>query len=135
MGYITIEDYGRFFKSDKLAQAFEDDKLTPDQIRSSIEKSAITTVKDSLWKYDIESIFTITGDDRHSNVVDWVMNLAIYKLYMRLPDDFVPESVIKNYNDTRSDLQKISDGHKNVNLPTLGKLRKFKWGSQPPRSH
>ena len=68
------------------------------------------------------------------------MNLAVYFFYERIPDEQVPARVVKNYDDTRSDLDKIARGKLSVTLTHLtdddGKKETvFHWGSNPKRSH
>ena len=68
-------------------------------------------------------------------------HLAIYDIYDRVPDEDVPERVIKNYDDTWVQLMNASAGKLSLDLPkatdpeTGKKKTKFRGGSMPPRTH
>ena len=52
----------------------------------------------------------------------------------------VPDRVVKDYDDCMETLEKISDGKKNVDLPSLlddeeAIITTRRWGSQTARSH
>lgn len=106
---------------------------------------AESIVTDYLYQhYNTELIFSKTGSDRSKTVLNWLKHIAMYQLYERIPDELVPERIIKNYNDTIQYLKEISGGDHSLNLPrrtTEGlteagqKKTKFKWGSQKQRSN
>ena len=68
------------------------------------------------------------------------MNLAVYFFYERIPDEQVPARIVKNYDDTRSDLEKIARGKMHTTLESMlnddeTKKTIFSWSSNPPREH
>jgi hypothetical protein len=90
--------------------------------------------------YDTQQIFNATGNSRDMQLVGWARYITLYKVYERVPDAQVPDRVVKNYDDTLTDLRKVSDGRMSMNLPRKvepdgTKKTKFRWGSQPKRSH
>lgn len=97
--------------------------------------------------YNPTDEFTKTGTNRNYQILNWGIDIALYLLYQKIADYEVPDKVIKNYDDTIGDLQKLSLGKIRVNLPAntgdgsqgngLGDqgvgLRRI--GSAPKRSH
>lgn len=135
--FITKADYLLHITDQRINQIIED----TDAILDDAEDTAIAVVKDALKaRYDVDTIFAAVGAARAKNVMLWVKRLAIYYIYDRIPDDLVPERVVKNYNETMDHLEAISDGKRSVDLPILidedgNKSTKLRWGSQDARSH
>jgi hypothetical protein len=88
--------------------------------------------------------FTKTGVNRNYQILNWAINIALYLMYQKIEDYDVPNKVIKNYDDTIEELQKLSVGKIKVNLPpavvdsgtsadTGTGLRRI--GSSPKRTH
>ena len=106
------------------------------------ELSAMAHIENSLSElYDLNAEFAKVDSERHRSLVDWTLNLAMYFLYERIPDDQLPPRVVKNYDDTLSIIGKIESGKKNTTLAklvseTTGKKRtSFRWGSQAKKTH
>lgn len=137
MAFITKEDLKTNIRAYRLDQIIDDDDTIIEQ--ASEEAEAIVT--DHLHQYyDTRKIFNASGSDRLSNVLGWVKHIALYKIYERVPDELVPERVVKHYDETLTYLGKIAEGRVPVKLPriiTAGGIKKtkFKWGSVPRRSH
>lgn len=137
MAFIEEADYKVKIREARLMQVIEED---PDLLDVA-EETAIQVVRDALHsRYDVAAIFATTAGSRPKQVVRWVMCLAIYYLYERIPDKLTPERVVKNYNDTLTTLNDISDGKLSTELPRLANAdstnpTKFRWGSQPARTH
>lgn len=140
--FITEADYLVYIKDVRLQQMVEDNE----QIMEDAEDTAIAVVSDALYsRYDIDAIFAATGNDRHRQVIRWVLNLTLYYLHERLPERLIPDRVLKNYDNTLQMLTDIEDGKKSTRLPELsetnedgttgGSLTKFRWGSRPARTH
>lgn len=135
--YITKADYLHKIRLPRLEMMIEEDN----SILDDAEETAVAVVKDALHAhYDNEAIFTKTGDDRDKQVVRWVMNLAVYYIYERIPDKLVPERVVKNYDDTILTLMEIADRKKSVDLPKITNAdgvtaTKFRCGGIEPRSY
>ncbi len=103
------------------------------------EKSAIGSINDMLsGYYNINAELAKSGDNRHSNLLKWMINLALYFVYSRIPDDEIPERVIKDYDDTMKTLEKIATGKTPTTLQAVTvdgeKKRVFRMGSKKVRS-
>lgn len=139
MNYITLDDLKPFIKDVRLAQMLENQTAILDYA----EAMAITEVTDALFsRYDTDVIFDNQNATQYPQVKRWVTTLILYFLHRRLPDQIVPPSVIKDYDDVREHIKEISDGKVSIKLPTLEKssedqtpITKFRWGSLTPRSH
>lgn len=136
--FITQTDFAPFIKESRLTQLLDQE---PNALESAIAMS-IQIVSDALYsRYDLKAIFAKQAGDRDMQLVRWVITLALYFLYERLPDKIVPERVVKNYDDTISLLTDIEDGKKSTALPlltitdTTTPFTKFRWGSNAQRSH
>lgn len=142
MAYLDKADYKNMIKAHRLDQILDDlENAAPDDVLDDSESEAIAVIRDALVaNYDVDNIFGRTGDDRHKNVLRWAKYLVMYFIYDRIPDELVPDRVIKNYDDTMQLLQDIADGKRSVDLPRLQNTdgttkTKFRWGSQTARSH
>jgi phage gp36-like protein len=138
MTYITEEDYKTHIRDKRLEQLIDDDPTLLDEA----EGTALAVVSDALYsRYDVDAIFALEGEERHKQVVRWVLVLALYYLHERLPDRLIPERIVKNHDDTLKVLTDIEDGKKSTLLPLLaapegyGQTSKFRWGSKRAKSH
>lgn len=135
--YLTKDDFLPFIRESRLDQVVESNYALLEQV----ELTALAMVKDALHNlYDIDIIFSRSGQDRDPQVMRWCITLAIYYLYERIPDAQTPERVKTNYEITLETLQDIEEGKKSVRLPlvknTEGEVKsKFRWGGLPPREH
>lgn len=88
--------------------------------------------------YDIESVISNT-QDRNQIMVIWLLSLASYFLYSSIPDNEVPERIVKDYDDTMQNIRNIARGKQPTTLPpvTLNGLpkRAFRMGSNSSRNH
>lgn len=82
---------------------------------SAFAEGIIKTYTGSL--FDITGELAKTGSDRNYLVLSWAVHIAVYVIHQRIADDTVPEKVIKNYDDTIADLQRVSAGKLPLNLP------------------
>lgn len=105
------------------------------------EASASAIITDALEQvYELEAEWQAVGGERNRRLVLWMLSLMGYFLYASVPDDAIPERIVKDYDDTRAELQKVEDGKLAVNLPRKTaedgtKRTKFRWGSNPIRQH
>lgn len=102
---------------------------------------AYSYISDKLSKrFDIESEIQNKGDVRNPTLVRWMTVLAIYYLYQSIPDDEIPERVIKNYDDVIKEMQRVASGKDNTNLSSItdsdgNSSTVFQWSSQKRRTH
>jgi phage gp36-like protein len=93
-----------------------------------------------LDKYAIDGELAKTGTDRNTVLIRYALSIAVYSLYSKIPDEEIPERVIKDYDDAMDDLKLISQGKLSSTLPlntdsdgeTVSRIR---MGSNDPRSH
>jgi hypothetical protein len=135
--FITESDYTARIQDTRLQQIIQADESLLDDA----ESAAISIIRDALHtRYDVDAIFATVGDARPKQVVRWVLTLALYFLYERVPDQVVPKRVIKNYDDTLAYLLEIEDAKKSVDLPRAvddedQPKSKFRWGSETKLEH
>lgn len=93
-----------------------------------------------LDKYAIDGELAKTDTDRNTVLIRYALSIAVYSLYSKVPDEQIPERVIKDYDDAMDDLKLISQGKLSSTLPlnvdsegeTVSRIR---MGSNDPRSH
>ena len=135
--YINAADWTAFIREDTAGYVTQQDL----SIRDTAEEMAVQQVRDALYPYyDVDGIFAKTGDDRDKNVFRWVMCLALYHLYRRVPDVNIPDRVVTDYDDIVEILRRISDGKMSVQLDRLTDadgvvLTKFQYGSMKKQRH
>lgn len=115
---------------------------TDDSILDDAELHATAIVQDAFFdKYDLNTEFALTGTDRHKNLLRWMLNLVLYFIYERIPDEQVPERIVKNYDDTMMEIKHIEQGKRNTSLTKLirednqRKETNFRWGSNTKRNN
>lgn len=144
--YLTQDDIQSSMRDGRLEQILDSYSadVLPESIFTNASKEAGSLIIDHLLHYQIVEEFEKVGDERNNSVIFHMKNIVIYILYDRIPDDDVPEKVIKNYNDTMETLTEISKGKLRINLPkalidTDGDgegdtpITKFRWGGEKPR--
>jgi len=138
MTFLTPDDFLMKMSEDIRNQITD----TNDAILDDAEIHATAIIQDAFYdKYDLDAEFAKTGDERHRNLLRWMLNLTVYFIYERIPDTEVPERVVKNYDDTVAEIKAIEQGKRNTSLTKLireDNLRKetnFRWGSNEPRTH
>lgn len=114
--FITKADYLQNIR-EEIADQITDEN---DDIIDECELEAIEEVSSYLFQfYDVATIFGAEDDERSKLVLSWCKHVVLYKLYERIPDDRVPERIIKNYDDTIRVLERINSGKMPVDLPRL----------------
>lgn len=137
MAWIDNADFLPSIRGTRLEQLIDGET----SIQDNAVDSAVAIVRDYLKdRYDVDAVFSTTGAQRPLNAVRWVMVIALYYLYERLPDNMMPKRIEANYVETIEFLGKVAAGDRSVDLPRLpdgdgsGFLTKFKWGSDERRS-
>ena len=103
---------------------------------------ALAIVTDRLGsKYDLDTELAKTGTERNRSLLRWITTLALYIFYARIPDEEVPERVIKDYDDTNKLLERIQDGKlgcalERLTSETTGKIvPRLRIGGNEARTH
>lgn len=135
--FITIDDY----KGKRSARILDLITGEDDSILNTAETTAIGIITDRLAeRYDLAAELAKTDTSRNVSLVRWILALSIYDIYSRIPDEQVPERVIKDYDDTMSELEKIQIGKLGCSLTretdTEGEtITRFRMGNNTPRTH
>jgi hypothetical protein len=136
----TFIEYDDFLVSikERILDLLIDDS---DTALASASADAQSYITDRLAdRYDIAAEFAKTGTDRNNTLLSWMRALILYAIYARVPDNQVPERVIKDYDDTRTELEKIQQSKLGCSLKRLADcegetISRFRMGSNNPRSH
>lgn len=136
MTFLTINDFNRKASEEIINQITGSD----DTLLEDAESGAIGIITDKLsQRYNIPLELSRTGSSRHQALLMWLLNIAIYLLYERIPDDEIPERVVKDYDDTMSTITSIARGKEPTTLATISvdgeAKRVFRMGSNTKRSH
>lgn len=87
-GYLDDNDYKQLISSDDLKVVQKADILT----RNRAEEAAKEYFRGFLReRYDIDSEFLKTGDDRNKSIVQYLMDETLYVLHSGLPGRLMPE--------------------------------------------
>jgi hypothetical protein len=108
---------------------------------NSPENMAQAMVTDACGnKYDLPAEFAKTGDDRNHTLRRWMLSIAAYFIYHDIADVDIPERIIKDYDDVRSELAQIASGKRDVDFTRLEDedgydQTNFMYGSDSVRTH
>lgn len=136
MSFLTKNDFNSKITANVLNQITGGD----DTLLSDAENKAAAVINDMLsGNYNIALELAKTGTSRHQALLGWMLYLAVYFLYERIPDSELPERVVKNYDDTLTVLKDIARGKTPTTLTPVkvdGKAKRtFRMGGNTPRSH
>lgn len=75
--FITVDDYSASIRIEFVEKAARGD----DNILEIVENQAVSEMKSYLsGRYDVDAIFSATGEDRHDLVLMFAKDIAIYHL-------------------------------------------------------
>ena len=139
--FATKNDLAELMTTDRLDQITYDPVEPQVKIIDNALRKAESTIIHALSSpgYDYLTILGKTGDDRDPTVLSWILSIAVYRLYKRIPDEQIPGSVVMEYRDTKETLKLISLGSISTALPKLstpeGRPKtKFRYGFDKRRS-
>lgn len=134
--FLSEADYGDAIRDNYLDDLIESD----DAILNSCELKAIQFMKGYLnARYDVDAIFSATGDDRNPVIVMYAVDICLYYVHRRIAYKDVPEWRKERYNDAKDWLEKVNK--QEINDPTLPKItdsidRNYvRFGSNPKRQN
>ena len=144
--YISKDDYKYQMRVTRLDQILEADDEDEALILDNAETEALGMISKHLVKYNMASEYNKTGAARNKVVLRWAKVLVIYYIYERIPDEMVPERVVKNYDTVMEMLGKVEDGKAQVpgldpitvTDPDTGESKPAtsrRWGSVRKRTH
>lgn len=135
--FINYDDY-RTRRTPRILDMLTGDS---DSVLDITETEALSTITDRLGdKFDLAGELSKTGSDRNRSLMRWTLSLSIYILYSGVPDEQIPERVIKDYDDTIRELELIQQGRLSCSLKRLtnddGSVKtRFRMGNNSPRTH
>jgi len=113
--YVTKNDYKGRISVDLLNMLLSEAENDILAQSSKVAEDTITAHVATL--YDVAGEFSKTTTARNYYVLSMAINIALYNIYQRADDESIPDKIIKNYDDTIDDLQKISIGKSQLSLP------------------
>ena len=115
--FILITDYGDAIKDNILDDIVETDTDLIDKA----ENKAIALMKGYLnARYDVDAIFSQTGDDRNPVILMYAVDIALYLLHRRISWRDVPAWRKDRYAEAKEWLTKVNA--QEINDPTLPKV-------------
>ncbi|AYO58201.1 hypothetical protein CO230_08740 [Chryseobacterium sp. 6424] len=116
MAFLTKDELSTVAPADfiKLVAGGSEDDGTIDQLITEM----ISLIKTNLGSYyDVDTVFSKTGEDRDPTVLMYLKDLVYYKLLKRRkPGAQLNED---EYNEAMKWLEDISSGKRRANLPTV----------------
>lgn len=114
--FITDDDYSVLVRTEIkniLLENYSETKI------KAAEQMGISQVKNYLsGKYDVEKIFSKTGDERNSHIVMIVLDCSLYHLYTPYPRK-MPEIRAQRYQDAIDWLKLAAKGENTADLPPV----------------
>jgi len=111
-------------------------------IVTTANKFVEDTLKNKLGaRYNMTIELGKSGDARDGTLLEYALNLAVFRIYERIQDLDVPDRIVKLYDDTLTDLDKINEGKTSLSsltktLDTDGnKKTRFYYGSTEKRDN
>lgn len=114
MSLCTKDDLKTNIRTYKLNQLVDNDDTV---IEAAIHDAESIVIDHLFQHFDTATIFSAIGNNRNSSVLGWIKYIALYKIFERIPDEQVPERIVKNYDDTMEYLGNVSAGKVSLNLP------------------
>lgn len=144
--FISKNDYAYHMRVYKLDQILDEEDIDDDLILDTAEEDALAMIEKHLAdKYDMSIVFSQSGANRNKVILRWAKLLVIYYIYERVPDEMVPERVVKNYDEVMEQLRRVEDGKASVSgLPPKTEtdehgvnqpVTRRRWGSVSPRTN
>lgn len=114
--FITIDDYSASIRLEFVDKAARGDE----NILEIVENQAISEMKSYLsGRYDVEAVFSATGEDRHDLVLMFAKDIAIYHL-CSIREGLMTQTRIDRYERAIKWLEDVQKGELVVEgLPRL----------------
>jgi phage gp36-like protein len=144
--FISKDDYKYKMRTERLDQILEASDEDEETMLNSAEEEAIALIRKHLDnRYNMTVELSKSGADRNKVLLLYAKNLVIYLIYERIPDEMVPERIVKNYDDTLKALVRIEEGKAEIPGLTVieqenseGESEPYtrrRFGSEPRRTH
>lgn len=112
--YISKADYKYQIRTTRLDQILESADEDEELILDNAETEALAMISKHLVNYNMAAEYATTGAARNKVVLRWAKVLVIYYIYERVPDEMVPERVVKNYDEVMEMLANVEKGKAQV---------------------
>ena len=135
--FLTFPDFQTRL-SDRVIELLTDNL---DSRLTDASNEATGILRDRLYdKYQIDAELAKTSTARNAMLVRYALSIAVYGLYSKIPDEEIPDRVVKDYDDAMEDLRLIFQGKLSSTLPLNtdsdgNTTVKIRMGSNDPRSH
>lgn len=117
MIWIALEDLDKQIKANILSEVTAGNDAN---ILDSTELATIAEVQSYLRaKYDVNVIFSATGNDRNALLLLIVIDIFLYHVHSRLNPNQIPEIRVKRYDEAKRMLEDIAKGIVDPGLPLL----------------
>ena len=117
MAFITSTDYAAQIKADVLDRIIESDN----SLLLDAENKSLAQAKSRLRvRFDVDTIFSTTGDSRHAELVMYIVDMTLYHLHSRINPGQVPELRKERYQDALDWLKGVAAGDYDPGLPGIG---------------
>lgn len=117
MSFITDDDYSVQARQDVLALL---DRSDDNSTLRQAEMFAISQITMRLaGRYDMDLVFSQTGNARNHYIVMITIDIAIYHLYSQKAPRKIPEYRDIRYRDAMDWLEDVGNGNNPTNLPPL----------------
>lgn len=138
ISFLTRDDYPAKIDLVILDQLTGNDDL----IMELTDDDAASAITDRIGnRYRVAEELAKSGAERNRSLIRWMLNISVYYLYGRAHDVDIPERVVKDYDDTLRDLEKIASGKLSCSIDRIADsatgavTTKIRMGSNAPRSH
>jgi len=134
--FITSTDYPAVIHADILTALTRSDAT----IIEEAEDRALEEMKGYLSsRYDVNNIFNKTGNNRNKVILQYALDIAIYRLHIIHNPQKMPESRVVLYEQALEWLKQVSKGYINPpDLPVLSPQTihgQLLYGSNPKRNN
>lgn len=136
--FLTVEDYKSVCDEYEMEQlsALTDDRLKAE--RAALEKIGSYT----RHRYDMEKAFAAEGEDRNAMLVQCAVNITLWLMTHRLPQNMGHERRERLYNDSIKWLRDVRSSNASPELPTYVSCdgdtdahNPVRFGSMPPNRY
>ena len=118
--YVTKADYKNRIATDLLNIVITEGENNGDDILATVSQIAENTISTFAGVlYDLSGELAKATTERNYFILSWALSIATYEIYQRIPDESVPDKVIKNYNDTMDALERCANGKLALQLPAV----------------
>lgn len=114
--FITETDFSMLIKSDNLESVI---RSNPAPLESAINASVSEMQSYLSTRFDVSSIFSTTGTERHPVLVMYCGDIALYHLHAAFAPVKIPAIRVERYRAAIDWLKMVARGELNPGLPAI----------------